>query len=190
MVGEPKFGSLLLLFSVLAGAAFFAYGLSISLLLYFWSPLQSLFFTSTVVIALLTLAVFAVTQVYLKQYYSTFTAALAVCCIGLGLFVFSVFGPVFIDRSLSYHLVMFASENGEVRVSRMEQRTAQGFYRKRFREASAAGLLARVSDDVYRPTLKAKLVSTTLLWLGQSTHSLDEYRRLEARMQGSEDDGR
>ncbi len=56
-------------------------------------------------------------------------------------FNFAIFGPIFIDRSISYHLVMLTAENNGLPVQKINDVVFEQMLKKRMEELSQAGLI-------------------------------------------------
>ena len=99
----------------------------------------------------------------------------------LTILIFSVFGPTFIDRSISYHLAFIAVEQGELNKSKLDQTgyTLEVF-NKRYEDALVSGFIKKTNKgDAYIPTVKAKIMYKILMPLGKITGSLSEYDSLK-----------
>ncbi len=109
---------------------------------------------------------------------------LLVFCSILMLVIFSIFGPVFIDRSISYHLAFIAVEQGEINKYKLDQTGyTEAVFNKRYADAKATGFIERTSHDgVYIPTFKAKLIYSIMMPLGKITGTLREYESLRNSM--------
>jgi hypothetical protein len=107
------------------------------------------------------------------------TFMIAICC-GLTILVFNVFGPVFIDRSISYHLAFYAAENGSVDEATFIDHFSCGVFEKRMHDAQLAGFINRRADGRYEPTHKALIFTKVMLTMGWFTNSLEEYKSMKS----------
>jgi hypothetical protein len=73
-------------------------------------------------------------------------------CIALGefLFIFTIFGPVFLDRSISYHMVMASYDKNGITAIEVA-RNHDDIMQKRLVELTNLGLL-KLEGDLYYPT--------------------------------------
>lgn len=90
-------------------------------------------------------------------------------------FNFAIFGPIFIDRSISYHLVMLAAENKKVAIQKINDVVFEQMLQKRIEELSKAGLIAVDDQKNIIPTSKGTGMTKFLVWLGLTTGTLNEY---------------
>lgn len=100
--------------------------------------------------------------------------------IGLALsttFNFAIFGPIFIDRSVSYHLVMLAAENNQVEQKKITEVIYEQMFQKRLAELSNADLIQLNEDGYISPTSKGVVMTNALIWLGLITSTLGEYKQ-------------
>nr|WP_326125945.1 hypothetical protein [uncultured Oscillibacter sp.] len=95
-----------------------------------------------------------------------------------GLILLSVFGPTFIDRSISYHIAFYAADEDEIDIGEMEEVFSKEIFEKRVHDAIVSGFIAETGNGTYAPTWKAKLMSTVLKPLGKLTGSLDTYSNM------------
>ena len=125
---------------------------------------------------------FILTIYILHKFYSSifdfFSAFLSTLSIASILVVFAVFGPIFIDRSISYHIILLASNNGSININKIEELTSRWVYKKRIEDALNLGLLEKVSDEEYKPTKKAIGMSESLIFIGKITNSLHSYSEI------------
>ena len=126
--------------------AIFATGVSLSLVAFFGMSLWSLF--EKLIIILLALSV---------------------------TFNFAIFGPIFIDRSISYHLVMLTAENKRLPVKKINDVVFEQMLKKRIEELSQAGLIEVDQQKNILPTDRGKGMTKFLVWLGLVTGTLNEY---------------
>jgi hypothetical protein len=100
--------------------------------------------------------------------------------IGLALsltFNFAIFGPIFIDRSISYHLVMLAADNNKVDQQKIKEVMFEKMFQKRLSELSNANLILLNEDLYITPTSKGVVMTNALIWLGLITSTLGEYKQ-------------
>ncbi len=90
-------------------------------------------------------------------------------------FNFAIFGPIFIDRSISYHLVMLTAENNGLPVQKINDVVFEQMLKKRMEELSQAGLIELDQQKNILPTDRGKGVTKFLVWLGLVTGTLNEY---------------
>ena len=121
--------------------------------------------------------IFIVHKLY-GSIFDFFSTALIGLCISSMLLVFAVFGPIFIDRSISYHIIMLAAQNGSIKIDEIEKLTSNWVYKKRIEDALNLGLLKKVSDEEYMPTKKAISMSEGLIFIGKITNSLHSYSKV------------
>lgn len=88
---------------------------------------------------------------------------------------FAIFGPIFIDRSISYHLVMLAAENKHLSVQKINDVVFERMLQKRIEELSKAGLIVVDDQKNIIPTKKGMEMTKVLVWLGLATGTLNEY---------------
>ncbi len=120
----------------------------------------------------------------LKAIKDTLARKLMVFSTMLIIIVFAVFGPTFIDRSISYHLAFIAVEQGQLNKQVLE---SSGYvsmvFDKRYEDACITGFIEQTKHgDVYVPTFKAKVMYNIMMVLGKITGSLGEYDSLNKSM--------
>jgi hypothetical protein len=89
-------------------------------------------------------------------------------------FNFAIFGPIFIDRSISYHLVMLTAENKGLPVQKINDVVFEQMLKKRMEELSKAGLI-EIDQQNILPTTRGIGMTKFLVWLGLVTGTLNEY---------------
>lgn len=97
----------------------------------------------------------------------------------LGLVLFITFGPVFIDRSISYHLAFYATENEKIFVDDIRDEFSKEIFEKRIHDAIATGFLKANEDGSCSPSGKAKIMTVLLLPLGKLTGTLKTYETMK-----------
>ena len=90
-------------------------------------------------------------------------------------FIFSIFGPVFIDRSLSYHIIFLAEEEKNLNINQISNEAFQYIFIRRFEELDKAGMIKISSQGEINLTYKGLLISKSLLLIGASTNLLEGY---------------
>ena len=96
------------------------------------------------------------------------------CVYFLGIVVFAVFGPTFIDRSISYHIAFAAVEDREVDIEEMQEVFSKDIFEKRVHDAEATGFVI-IKDEKLLPTGKAEVMYWLLMPVGKLTNSLGTY---------------
>jgi hypothetical protein len=117
--------------------------------------------------------------IFLKKYKNIFNfyeVTITVLFVYFSMIFFAVFGPVFIDRSLSYYIIMAASERGSINIETTETLTSKFIYKKRIDDAVNSGLLTKKSNTEYIPTKKSIVLERILFFIGYCTNSLNDYR--------------
>ncbi len=103
-----------------------------------------------------------------------FTVAVIGMVYFMGIILLAVFGPTFIDRSISYHIAFYAADTGEVDVEDIRDKFSAEIFDKRIHDAVVSGAL-KTENDKLVPTWKAKCLAVILKPLGEITGSLDTY---------------
>ncbi|HIF35520.1 MAG TPA: hypothetical protein EYQ71_02460 [Candidatus Thioglobus sp.] len=119
---------------------------------------------------------------YFQNEFDPFTTLVNATCIALVCLVFSVFSHVFIDRSISYHIAFYASQNKSINFKEFQAKTATFMYQKREKDAVSAGFIIKNPDGSYSPTLKATIFTTLMVFYGNLTNSLGDYNLLKDQM--------
>lgn len=134
----------------------------------------SIFFVSTVLSALIPIGMvyFVKKYSFIKSSFENFLVAVIGFFV---LFTFSVFGPVFIDRSISYHLVFYAVENGAIQEDVFQKQFADSVFQKRIHDAQMAKFLEKTPEGTYVPTKKAFIFSGIMKLIGKLSGSMDNY---------------
>ena len=97
-----------------------------------------------------------------QRYLESFFAVLSIT---LFLFIFNVFFPVFIDRSVSYHIVLNASKQPLISSKIEHSEYTKEMYNARFSELSKLGLI-QIKNDEITVTKFGKLFSNIMLFMG------------------------
>ena len=112
-----------------------------------------------------------------QQWRNKTQLSLAIVACQLIIFCANIFGPVFIDRSISYHLVFYAVKHGKLDPKDFERRLSGYVFSKRVEDALFAGLLESRDGEVH-PTDKAERFEWIFQTLGEMTGSLDNYQEM------------
>jgi uncharacterized protein YacL len=97
----------------------------------------------------------------------------------LALILLAVFGPTFIDRSISYHIAFYAADEGEVNIEEIRDEFSYEIFDKRIHDAVVTGFIEESeTDGVYVPTKKAYFMNDVLKPIGKLTNSLDTYEEM------------
>ena len=94
-------------------------------------------------------------------------------------FNFAIFGPIFIDRSVSYHLVMLVADNSKVQQKKIKEVMYGQMFQKRLFELTKANLIQLNEDGYLTPTSKGLVMNNALNWLGVITGTLGEYKQTD-----------
>lgn len=113
-----------------------------------------------------------------RSFYNRFCIFLTVLVYLFGLILLSVFGPTFIDRSISYHIAFYAADEGEIDIGEMEEVFSKEIFEKRIHDAIISGVITETGERKYAPTWKAKLMTAVLKPLGELTGSLGTYSNM------------
>ena len=134
----------------------------------------SIFFVSTILSAMIPAGMFYFFKKYsfIKSSFENFLVAVIGFFV---LFTFSVFGPVFIDRSISYHLVFYAVENGAIQENVFQKQFADSVFQKRILDAQMAKFLEKTPEGTYVPTKKAFIFSGIMKLIGKLSGTMDNY---------------
>lgn len=95
-----------------------------------------------------------------------------------GVLIIAIFGPTFIDRSVSYHMAFLVTDRGEIDIREMEEKFSNSIYEKRINDAIKTGFIIEIENGKYAPTEKSKLMTFIFKPLGELTKSLDTYNNL------------
>lgn len=111
-----------------------------------------------------------------RNWYTPFENGLVCLTVFCMVFIFNVFGPIFVDRSLSYHMILASADNN-IRYTEksITEKTGQGIYRKRVKELQLMGLLQELPDGTVKATRAGQTFSNVALAIGKMTDSLEEY---------------
>ena len=139
-----------------------------------------IFFASiiiSIIVSLLTTFI-----INIKKIYEKFTIVLVNIIYFLILIIISVFGPVFIERSISYHIAFLAAENTYISREDVENEFVKEIFDKRMYDATIAGFLTKEENGTYKSTMKSKIFYSVLYPLGEITGSLETYKRLKKQI--------
>lgn len=117
-----------------------------------------------------------------KDLFDHFTLGMIGLVYFMGVMIMAIFGPTFIDRSISYHIAFYASDMGEVNVEDIREEFSVEIFNKRIHDAVETGFIEQ-EGNVFVPTWKAKLMTAVLKPLGKITNSLDTYNEMKYRVE-------
>ena len=96
----------------------------------------------------------------------------------LGLIIVSVFGPTFIDRSISYHIAFYAVDEGTVDIEEIRDEFSYAIFDKRIHDAVETGFIKEKDDGTYEPATKARIMDAVLKPIGKLTGTLETYNEM------------
>lgn len=137
-----------------------------------------IFFASGYLALLLAAVTGGLIFIFFRKAFDRFTIVLMSLCCALIIILFAIFGPVFIDRSISYHIVFYATEHGNIKADQLENTFSRATFDKRIKEAQAAGFIVPDDNGRFIPTPKAKLFSAIMKSLGKLSHTLENYQAM------------
>lgn len=138
-----------------------------------------IFFASLVISLIVSVGVGVGIYFLLKRNIDKFSVVTMIISYLLGLVILSVFGPTFIDRSISYHIAFYAVDEGEVNVEKIRDEFSYAIFDKRIHDAIATGFIEDSgTDGVYVPTKKAYVIDAILKPIGKLTDSLGTYEEM------------
>lgn len=97
----------------------------------------------------------------------------------MGLIVLTTYGPTFIDRSISYHIAFYATDEEKIDIDEMRESFSKDIFDKRIHDAVETGFIEEGTDGYYTPTWKAKVMTGILKPIGKITGSLQTYEELK-----------
>ena len=100
-----------------------------------------IFFASLVIGIISTVLSCFIIQKFSKKLFEKFTLFVIAIVYYLGIIILSVFGPTFIDRSISYHIAFYAAEKGEFYIQNIEKEFSKDIFDKRIHDAVSTGFL-------------------------------------------------
>lgn len=145
-------------------------------------PQKILFFGACLISIITSLLTIILCQLFSKNSYDTFNAVLLYLVSALLLIVFTIMGPAFIDRSISYHIVFYATEKNNIKIEEMEDVFAHEIFEKRINDELKAGMIESLPNGTYCATTKAKVISFVLLLLGKVTGTLGTYNDMKNKI--------
>lgn len=134
-----------------------------------------IFFASITMAVLIPIAICLLFKVIIKIDLDGFTTILLGILYAMEIILVSVFGPTFIDRSISYHLAFYAVEEGNVYIDDIEYSFSKDIFDKRLHDAITTGFLSENSDGSLSPTFKSRVMYAIMKPLGELTGSMDTY---------------
>lgn len=105
----------------------------------------------------------------------------------MGLVVLTTYGPTFIDRSISYHIAFYATDEEKVDIDEMREEFSEKIFDKRIHDAVETGFIEKGTDGYYTPTWKAKVMTSILKPIGKATGSLQTYEELREVLKNETD---
>lgn len=139
-----------------------------------------IFFASLVIsIVVISIVVLILWRTKLFDYFTLFMIGLVYL---MGIIILTVFGPTFIDRSISYHIAFYAADEQRVDINEIKQEFSEEIFNKRIHDAIETGFIEEGIDGYYMPTLKAKVMTAILKPIGKLTGSLDTYETLRGKL--------
>lgn len=142
-----------------------------------------IFFASLIIAIIIVIIVCMLMRKVTKQLFDAFTIFVMGIVYCMGIVILAVFGPTFIDRSISYHIAFYATEEDIVYVEDIEEAFSKDIFDKRMHDAVATGFLTLNKDGSMSPTFKAKAMYYILEPLGKLTGSIDTYYDMKAEIQ-------
>lgn len=121
-----------------------------------------------------------------QRIYDKFTSLLIGIIYCLVILVFSVFGPTFIDRSISYHIAFLAAEEKQINIEDIEEEFSDEIFQKRIHDAVITGFIVETKNGNFEPTWKSKMITRILKPIGEITGTLNEYEKLKIELQKGE----
>ncbi|SFB89797.1 hypothetical protein SAMN02745150_01232 [Brevinema andersonii] len=83
------------------------------------------------------------------------------------MFIFVTFGPVFIDKSIFYHIAFITSEENRISLTQLEDAIQKYLF-----EGCRSGMLKYAQNNIYLPTTKSKIYTKIMLFIGKITRSI------------------
>lgn len=142
-----------------------------------------IFFASIVIAAVITVIICLLLYKFLKGKWDAFTTTIVGFVYFLGIIIIAVFGPTFIDRSISYHIAFYAVEEQHMDVDEMREVFSEEIFDKRIHDAVTTGFVTENEDGTLSPTGKSKLVYYILKPIGILTDSFDTYENMKEMME-------
>ncbi len=141
-----------------------------------------IFFASIILAIIIPVLVYWIPRKLWKKQFDQYSIFLMYVCSVLVTIFVAVFGPVFIDRSISYHIAFYAAEENYVNIEDIRDEFSVEIFDKRIHDAQIAGVIEVNEDGMFKPTWKAKLISKILIPIGKFTNSLDTYYKMKEKV--------
>lgn len=125
-------------------------------------------------IASIVVTVLIFSYLEIRKIYGTYINSLLSIIVLLNLLLFSILVPVFIERSMSYHITFYIAENEPVSYKELKDKFAIAEFNKRLDELSKSGFL-QISDTIIYPTDKAILFEKFIRPIQYLTSSKPKY---------------
>lgn len=110
-----------------------------------------------------------------------FTLSMVCLVYLMGIIILTVFGPTFIDRSISYHIAFYATDEQEVDIDEIREVFSEEIFDKRIHDAVETGFIEE-KEGIFMPTWKAKFMTFILKPIGEITGSLETYEELREKL--------
>lgn len=123
-------------------------------------------------------------QKFSKNLFEGFTLFIMGLVYYLGIIILSIFGPTFIDRSISYHIVFYAVEKKSFYVRDVEREFSKEIFNKRVYDAVTTGFLKQNKNGSVSPTIKSKIMYVVLKPIGEMTNSMVTYNEMKIKLEG------
>lgn len=139
-------------------------------------------FFASLVIALVVIAVNGL-LLWRSGLFDSFTLSMICLVYFMGLIVLTTYGPTFIDRSISYHIAFYATDEEKIDIDEMRECFSEDIFDKRIHDAVETGFIKEGADGYYTPTWKSKVVTGILKPIGRITGSLQTYEELREALE-------
>lgn len=120
-----------------------------------------------------------------KVTWDTFTILMVGIVYFMEIIIVAIFGPTFIDRSISYHVAFYAVEKEKFYMEDIEDAFSKDIFEKRMHDALVTGFVVQNDDGSLSPTMKAKIMYYVLEPIGELTGSLDTYCNMKKAVETS-----
>lgn len=110
-----------------------------------------------------------------------FTLSMVCLVYLMGIIILTVFGPTFIDRSISYHIAFYAADEQEVDIDEIREVFSEEIFNKRIHDAVETGFIEE-KEGIFMPTWKAEFMTFILKPVGEITGSLETYEELREKL--------
>lgn len=114
--------------------------------------------------------------------FNSFTITIMGIVYAMGIILVAVFGPTFIDRSISYHIAFYAVEEEKIYIQDIQDEFSTEIFDKRIHDAVMTGFIEKQDDGSYTPTIKAKIMTMILTPIGHITDSLNTYQEMKKKI--------